>query len=196
MKLILELTQQFKNIQELKEYIDSFSFVDLLKTKYGVNIPLLYVANIGKVEPLYFTIMFSKLGVNMDWKYYSGLEAITENSIHSEKNIEKRRLLMLEYGIDKFFKKVKLIQQDVYGELIEATIDGERLRFLKCIDGSTEKDIQLILGLREKGGLTLEDKRIHYIEVPDTCKTAKEAAAWTWNLSVDSLKDKGWDVEA
>ncbi len=181
--------------QEYINHFNSLEFHNYLKDTYGRKYPWYFIIQLNG-QSLYVHLKSGKFNIPMDWVYYAGYEKITKKVIQAEENIEKRRLLMMEYGLEDFFEDKKVIHKDIYGELIEATIDGERARFLRCIDGSVEKDEDTLAYYRKMNGVTDDNKRIHYVPVEETVKTAREAAAWSWGIPEKELPETGWDVEA
>ncbi len=226
-----ELEVKFNTPEEYYTYFRSKSFVDYLTKKYGTNIPRFFVGhnpNADKAKQIYpflFLINPSKRGIPMDFDLFSGHVPITPERIKQEENIEKRRLLIMEYGVNNFFKNQEVIQKDAYGELIKAEVDGDINYFAKVINGTTESDPELISYLKEKNALTSDNRKIYYLAIPSLdadipimkslkeiesdddyieeiqvgtfrITTARAAVAWSWGLIEEDLPIDGWDYES
>jgi len=93
---------------------------------------------------------------------------ITIKTIDTEDNAEVRRVMLLQYGEERYIRDSGLepIHEDQYGTLYKKTFAGdEPLAMVRVINGSTEPD-----GTR----------RIYWLRVPPDVRTAHEAVAWTY----------------
>lgn len=199
MKFRNEVSQEwadldFKSEQDFLDYVNQESIVDYLKEKYEDKLPAWFEFKI-EGQACYWDGMYEKQGIPMDWDFFSGQAEIIQKSIEEEENIEKRRLLMMEYGINKYLQNVQTLQTDAYGTLIQAEILGEDQKFVKVRNG-TREPIENWAYLKERGMLTYDNHKIYYIPVPDEIRTAKEGIAWSWDISKDCLPEKGWDEES
>jgi hypothetical protein len=184
---------EFSSDEEVEEFFDSTEFVNWAKSEFGKELPFFIQIKL-KGDLHFVTYEPSKQGIPMDWVYFAEFEPITEEAIAAENNIEKRRLLMMEYGINKYLKDVREIQSDAYGTLIDALILDEPQKFVRVRNGTEEPEENKEY-LRERGMLTDDGHKIYYIPVPDEIKTAKEGIEWSWDLQKGFLPDKGWDYE-
>lgn len=99
---------------------------------------------------------------------------LTVSRIQKESNIEKKRAYINLFGQERFLKESNavLIHKDDFGELFEAKIEGdENLKIVKVVNSSPEPDG------------TFKD---YFIRVPPAMKTAKEAVAWTFQLTEET----------
>lgn len=187
-------------LDKVQIYVNSASFREALKErlrKQGVNkIPLLLTVTLDNVvTPVH--LIFEEQGLLSYAKYELGLEEVTEDAIMAEQNTERRRLLMMKYGIAKFFDKSKIISSDVYGTIIEVELQGDRTgptRFIKLIN-DTEEPEERKAQLQERGMLE-NNRRIYYEPIPLEINTGKEAMAWRCNVPIDAFPDDGWSAKA
>ena len=190
--------KSFESMKELESHMETPEFINFAKEKFGRDLPFLWLINIGKKEEI-FSPNPTKQGIAMDWRFYSEIDEITSEDINNEENIEKRFLLMMEYGINDYLRDVKIIDSDVYGTLVEASIseddDIPKQRFVKVVNGTPEP-LEKVDYYRKRGMLTDSGYRIYYIPVNSNVTTAKEAVADTWGLPTDLLPDEGWDFES
>jgi hypothetical protein len=191
------------------EFAKSEKIVNFLKHKYDVDLPYLHeilvkdVSQPNGYETLYMHVQPAKQGIPMDWVYYAGYEEITSKAITEENNIEKRRLLMMEYGIANYLKDIEILQEDKYGQLISANIDSqvngisglvEKQKFVKVINGTVEP-LENQEFLRKRGMLTDDGHKIYYIPVLDDVTTAKQGIAKSWDIPEEWLPEKGFYIE-
>jgi hypothetical protein len=101
--------------------------------------------------------------------------SITFFDICHEENTELRRILIEKYGWDRYINSsgASIISQDEYGTLYRYAYGGDIISFVKVKNGTPEPD----------GSFK------HYcIHVPPEIKTAHEAVAWTFGLTVDEYQ--------
>lgn len=192
---VYETDLVFKNEDEANAYFESIELVNLCKEKFGLKLPFYFKCRLHD-EDIYINYMPSKQGIVMDWPYFSEQLPITEEVINNEENIEKRRLLIMEYGITNYLRDIKIISEDKYGVLISAVISGEDevQKFVKVRNGTPEPEEKRAY-LRERGMLTDDGHKIYYIPVPEHIQTAKEGIEDSWNLPAGLLPTSGWDYE-
>jgi hypothetical protein len=208
---ILILDAKWQSPEDAEEFLQSEEFHRYLIKEYKLNPPALVGVYIKKKGMLYTTLEFTKQGLPMDWAFYSGQRKITKAAILDEHNVEKRRLLMMEYGVSKFFSDIKVIDESAYGTLIEVDLEGEPHKFVKEINGTSEAEAwqqnpslfpsqaafdKHVKDLKIRGMITESGHKLYYEPVPDEMKTAREAQAWMWDVDVAKLPKKGWDWEA
>lgn len=193
-------SRTFSSEEELTEFFNTEKFVRTCKELYGRNLPALFRFMVND-EPVFAVPNILKQGLPMDWRFFAEIDPITAEDINAEENIEKRRALIIEYGVNNYLKNVEVLSKDAYGVLIEANIDGtddaegERQRFVKVRNG-TEEPEENKASLREKGMLTDDGHKIYYIPVGDEITTAKMGIEWSWDLPEGSLPAAGWDEES
>ncbi len=185
----------FTSIENAEEYLFSKKFIDLLIAEYGLDIPFLFEVIVNGTKEIYF-IEWNKNGIQMDWKYYSGLVPITPKVISEERNALKRLGLMMDYGIANYLGDYKTLHTDPYGKLIEATIDSVVQKFVEVIDGTPEHDEALAKDLASKGHLTKDGRRIYYIPVPSDIERARQGVAWSWDVPEEKLNPNGFEFES
>jgi hypothetical protein len=139
-------------------------------------------------------------------------ETITVKEIREQANIEQRRVLIDQYGIQNYIEDSggQMIHKDEFGELwLEGGVDvvrrrrtvehalmgrltpvvqdlGEETRFLRSQPSRGAQDEPIMM-------LHCFDRsstREYWIRVPPTMLSAHEAAAWTFNLSPEEYKPK------
>jgi hypothetical protein len=91
--------------------------------------------------------------------------------IHSEPNVEVRRVLVERFGLDNYLKNgsVKKIHQDQCGTLYSMNLRGDEPIFVVHVINSTP----------EPDGTYKE----YFLRVPPSMMRAREAVAWTFGLS-------------
>ena len=109
-------------------------------------------------------------GVKMPKEIILDHKLITPHRIKSESNAEVRRAMIELYGREKYVTSLKLKHQDKTGKLMT---DNNGYDVVEVVNGSKELD-----GTYKK----------YYLAVPPTCKTAMEAVAWTYQMTVDQYK--------
>lgn len=136
----------FENVEEIEKYFNDITFIDAAITLYGEKIPLVFEVELkGEERKIFVNLVPFKdgSGLPMEWKFYTGQVDITEEDINNETNIEKRRGLMLEYGLTKYLQDSKVIQEDNYGTLMDVHFKGDggdsiTQRIAKVINGTNE----------------------------------------------------------
>lgn len=192
---VFKFDNTFKDKTEFEAFVNSRAFIDLMIAEEGEKLPFLFEAVIeGNVQ--FIHIQPAKQGIPMDWHFYAGFKEITKKDIQTETNIEKRRLLMMEFGVANFFDKIKELNTDAYGSLIETKVDGERQLFIKVRNGTEEQNKEYIKYLKSKKMLYGKNQRIYYIPVADHVTTAREAVAWSWDVPIEWLPETGFDLES
>lgn len=188
---------EYNTVEEWKKYVRSTECVEYFKKVYGTitnKIPVIHKIKINGEDRFIF-LQPEKMNIEMDWKFYAGLEPITKEAIQKETNIEKRRLLMFEYGIDTFFEGAKTLHKDAYGEYIVATIDKEKTYWLKVKNGTTATGAVLEQLQQKKGSLSPDNKKYYYIPTKAGLKTCREGVALSWGLKEKDLPEKGFAIE-
>jgi hypothetical protein len=101
-------------------------------------------------------------------------ELITAAKIKEETNQEIRRCMIDRFGAERFISECggKLLNTDKHGKLWG---DDNDWRAVEVLNGTVEPD-----GERKKFFLT----------VPPTCRTAKEAVAWTYGLEATEYREE------
>ncbi len=93
--------------------------------------------------------------------------------ILSERNAELRRVMLERFGIARFIKEIgaKVLHEDEFGVLYRKELLGhEPLVMVKVINSTPEA-----------GGI----RREYFIRVPPNMTTARQAVAWTFNMSAN-----------
>lgn len=114
-------------------------------------------------NPLRFYV--NELGQRIDL-----MKPATLEDIHKERNIERRRALIEQFGLTRFMDEAgyRVIDQDLFGTLIRKEMSGDEPIVMVIVENSTRGD-------------TGESKKYMLRVPPDMC-TAKEAVAWTFGL--------------
>lgn len=185
---------KFSNLDQAHDYFESPTFIKWAREEFGLELPFLFVVDINGEEEM-FTPNPTKQGIPMDWRFYSEIDKITAADISAETNIEKRRLLIMEYGVNNYLQDVKALGTDVYGTLIKATIEGMEQQFVKVRNGTEELEEDKAF-LREKNMLTADGHKIYYIPVSSKVRTAKQGIEESWGLPKGTLPNAGWDYES
>jgi hypothetical protein len=98
-------------------------------------------------------------------------EPIDLEMIHSEPNVEVRRVLIERFGLDNYLRSgsVKKIHQDQCGTLYSMNLRGDEAIFVVHVVNSTP----------EPDGTYKE----YFLRVPPSMIRAREAVAWTFGLT-------------
>lgn len=116
--------------------------------------------------------VFSLNGVTVSPKLLEEPESITIESIEAETNVELRRIMIQRYGVERYTEDsgAKVIDSDEFGTLYKKEQQSdEPIVIVKVINASPEPD-----GSPPKQ---------YFLRVPPHIVTAKEAVAWTFNMS-------------
>lgn len=175
--------------ETIAAYFESTEFVFFCKETFGLKLPYCFI--IGND---FYRWIPSKQGIPMDWEYFSELKPITKEVINNETNIEKRRLLIMEYGVNNYLSDVQTLHSDEYGTLIRANFEGESQQFVRVRNGTEEPEENKAY-LKEKGMLTDDGHKIYYLPVSNEVSTAKEGVEESWALPPGTLPNRGWDYE-
>lgn len=213
---IHDLKKTFKDEADCRKYFDTLEFVEYCKALGGLEVPVLFQCKIESLpEPEYFIeYVPTKNGIPMDWHFFSEQVPITVEDIEAETNIEKRTLLMMEYGVANYLNNITILHEDVYGVLLEADMSGERQKFVKVTNGTPET-LEKQDYYRDRGMLGKNGCRLYYIPVGNEGRfphkwdgqkvtewaqypitTAKQAVASSWEMNPDLLPEAGWDFES
>ena len=201
---VYEVERRFKSIEEATKWGESFECLKFCREKFGVDFPGLFVAFIdtedGKEERIYGTYAGQKNNIPMDWDFYSDLKEITAADIDAERNADKRTLLMMEYGVKDYLQDIEIIDEHPeFGQLIKSVIKGE--------DDDLEPQLWLVDEdpqpiskekrdfLRKRDMLSSAGNEMVYIPVPPEMETAKQAAAWSFEMEEDELDNSGFTEE-
>lgn len=97
-------------------------------------------------------------------------ECITKEMIFKEVNQELRTIMMIRVGPERLLKILEgqLINSDLFGELWETEIKGDRWRFIKVVNGSPEPD---------------GTYKNYILTVPPDTETCREGVAWTTGIN-------------
>lgn len=116
--------------------------------------------------------VFSLNGVTVSPKLLEQPESITIEEITRETNVELRRIMIQRYGVERYTEDsgAKIIDSDQYGTLYKKEQQSdEPIVIVKVINATPEPD-----GSGPKQ---------YFLRVPPHIVTAKEAVAWTFNMS-------------
>ena len=116
--------------------------------------------------------VFSLNGVTVSPKLLEQPESITIEQIAAETNVELRRIMIQRYGVERYTEDsgAKIIDSDEYGTLYKKEQQSdEPIVIVKVINATPEPD-----GSGPKQ---------YFLRVPPHIVTAKEAVAWTFNMS-------------
>jgi len=106
--------------------------------------------------------------IQVPWRALSNPLAITVSEINGTNNLELRRVLIYQYGQERYLKDsgAEVLHQDDFGVLyrLERSPD-EPLHVVKVTNATPEKD------------RTFRD---YFLSVPPEMKTARQAVAWTF----------------
>lgn len=96
-------------------------------------------------------------------------QTITVKQIINEWNLEIRRFMLEQYGIERFIEDsgAELIDQSVYGALYHMPMERDRFNMVRVRNSTAEPDGSF---------------RTYFISVPPNTKTAREAVAWTFEM--------------
>lgn len=190
---VYDLEKDFKSEEEAVELFSTPAFITWAKEEFGRELPALFVCKVAG-EQAYAVPDLKKQGIPMDWRFYAEIDEITAADIDAEQNIEKRRLLMMEFGINNYLQDVTVLGTDAFGTLLEATIEGDRQKYVKVRNGTPEPEEKHDY-LRERGMLTDDGHKIYYIPVSNDAATAKEAVEESWGLP-KGLLPQTWGFES
>lgn len=110
-------------------------------------------------------------GVNVPEQLILRPHDLTIEDIDNETNQEIRRIKIERYGQEKYLldSMVEIIDQDDFGTLYKKDLDrDEPIVMVKVVNSTPEKD---------------GSYKDYFIRVPPVIKSAKEAVAWTFNLT-------------
>jgi len=116
-------------------------------------------------------------GIRIQERLIEEKESITADEILKETNAEMRRIKLEIFGEANFIEKsnAKPVHQDDFGTLYKIDMeDDEPLCMVKVVNSTPEPSPD------EDGNLVYKD---YFLGVPEHCKTAKEAVAWTWDMT-------------
>lgn len=191
---VYEMNLDFNSEVEIKAYFDDPKFIKELAIKYKKEIPAMFVCTLNK-DMRFIKFEPTKQGILMDWRFFAEIDKITKEDINFEKNIEKRRLLIMEYGVNNYFEEVQVLNKSIYGKLISTNFLGSKQQFVQVRNGTIEPEENREY-LKEKQMLTKDNHKIYYIPVSDFVTTAKEGIEESWGLSKGVLPESGWDFES
>jgi hypothetical protein len=125
--------------------------------------------------------IFVRHGVKVPRFLIEAPDQLTADKILQESNLEVRRIMLETFGNARFVKEcgAKKIHEDQFGELYKKeTRNMEPLVIVKVRNSTAEPDGSV---------------RDYFIRVPPNMSTAKQAVAWTFNMSEN---DYSPDVES
>ncbi len=100
--------------------------------------------------------------------------SITADRIEQESDPQIRRALIDIHGTRRFLEaRARLVHEDAVGRLWASTFPGGTWLLVEVENGTTEPD-----GTRRR----------HYLRVPPTMRTAREAVAWTYGLRAEDYE--------
>lgn len=113
--------------------------------------------------------VYSAQGMTVPPNIISKPDTITVEQIISHENLEIRRFMLEQYGIERFITDsgAVLIDESAYGALYEMPVKRDRFNMVRVRNSTTEPDGTL---------------RVYFIAVPPTIQTAREAVAWTFEM--------------
>jgi hypothetical protein len=115
--------------------------------------------------------VFARHGVKVPRFLIEAPEQLTADKILQETNLEVRRIMLESFGMARFVTEcgAKKIHEDQFGELYrKETRNIEPLVIVKVRNSTAEPDGSI---------------RDYFIRVPPNMSTAKQAVAWTFNMS-------------
>ena len=116
--------------------------------------------------------VFAVSGLVTPRKFLESRNSITVEDIKQEENVERRRGLIELYGTARYLTdaNAQLVHADKFGELYRVELDNdEPLVMVKVINSTMEPDGSF---------------KSYFLRVPPTVRTAQEAVAWTFGMSV------------
>lgn len=144
----------------------------------------------------------SLFGINVNWEYVLGINALCAQDIIEEQNADIRMALIRALGFDKFIQQGggKLIREpdaDDYqdGSIYLLELNNQQAYFLKLINQTIEPGTEeLTEEQRVASGLTADGRKIYVLGIPhNDFKTIRDAIGWTFGLG----EGEYWpDVEA
>ncbi|MBX9696274.1 MAG: hypothetical protein K2Z81_28055, partial [Cyanobacteria bacterium] len=114
--------------------------------------------------------VFCRNGVTIPAAVIENPSEITVSQIGSERNVEVRRILIQQYGLEKYLADsgAVVLDSDQYGVLYKREQDGEEPMVVVKVTNSTQ----------EPG----EPPKHYFLRVPPYMRTAKDAVAWTFQM--------------
>lgn len=197
---VYEIKGNFSTLDEVQEYVNTPAFYKELTANNSDKAPGIAIVTLrGQSVPEILFLSFEQNGIPIDWCYDNQSKPITLESIKKESNTEKRRLLIMKYGLGAFEKDMgfKTVSCDAYGTLmyVKNELFPTGQQFVKVINGTPEP-VEKWEELKKAQAITKDGRKYYYCPVPLTVKTAKEGIAFTWDIDPDILPDKGWDFES
>jgi hypothetical protein len=127
-------------------------------------------------------------GVRVPAQVIEAPQTLTVEQIRGEQNAEVRRVMIERYGAAKYIEKIgaTVIARDEYGELLSADVgDTEPYVFVRVLN-STPEPIEYKPAAGEYGEWVGKRWAKYYtLRVSPHCKTAKEAVAWTYEMTAE-----------
>ena len=117
--------------------------------------------------------VFAWHGVRVPEQVIMAPETLEVKQIENEANAEIRRVMIERYGQEKFLLEsgARVIQSDDFGILYRKEISGdEPLVMVKIVNSTPEPDGRF---------------KDYFLRVPSDMQTAREAVAWTFDMSSD-----------
>lgn len=103
----------------------------------------------------------------------------TAADIDSDPNVERRRIMLNRYGIEKYIREsnARIIHQDSFGVLYSREVELDELDFFR----------EPICAVRVRNSTPEPDGsyKEYFLRVPPGMRTAREAVAWTFGFKVD-----------
>jgi hypothetical protein len=116
--------------------------------------------------------------------------SITVNMIEKETNAEIKRIMLEQYGWNKYLidSKAEEISKDKFGILYKKIIPGDEDLVMVRVVNSTKEGLwtkqenkyKFFPAYNEKGE---EYRKNYFLRVPPSTKTAHEAVAWTYDMT-------------
>ena len=120
--------------------------------------------------------LYAIRGARVPEQIVSHPETITIQQIENEKNVEVRRIMIERYGSGRYLEDsgARKVHEDETGILYRRNISGdEPIVMVRVVNSTPESD-----GTR----------KVYWLEVPPTMRTAREAVAWTFDMSPDEYR--------
>lgn len=110
-------------------------------------------------------------GLQVDERIVMDPRSLTVEEINGQRNIEIRRVMMEQYGLDRYLRKsnAREITKDAYGTLWECPVPGDvPLRMVEVLNSTPEPDGHY---------------KTYFLRVPQNVRDPHEAVAWTFGMT-------------
>lgn len=135
------------------------------------------------------TCLYYIRGVRVTEQIVMRPETLTVEQIRDERNAEVRRFMIDRFGASEYLRaeNAECAQEDECGKLYKIALrgDAEDLAIVEVIN-STPEPMSYVPAEGENGRFIGNRWHKHYmLRVPPSCKTAREAVAWTMQIPPD-----------